>query len=119
MPCLPANKTRHLRLRDRAALAFQFLIRGPELRQIEALPADLQGAYQGIVVASDDAGVLGDAEVLLTSGEAAVERRDYDAARAAVADLRTLGAPHAGAARVGGPFSCRVPGEASGPKCLI
>jgi hypothetical protein len=74
-----------------AALAFQLLIRGPELRAIEALPADLQGAYQGIVIATDDARVLGDARAVLVGGEAAVERRDFAAAQTAVARLRALG----------------------------
>jgi hypothetical protein len=32
-----------------AALAFQFLVRGPELRAIEELPTDLQSTYQSIV----------------------------------------------------------------------
>jgi len=74
-----------------SALAFQFLIRGPELRAIEGLPADLQGAYQGIVVSTENPNALGDARTLFAAGEAAVERRDYDSARASVADLRALG----------------------------
>jgi hypothetical protein len=73
-----------------AVLVFQLLIRGPALREIEALPADLTGAHQGIVIATDDPTVLGDARALLDTGEAAVERRDYDAARAAVVDLHAL-----------------------------
>jgi hypothetical protein len=73
-----------------AALAFQFLIRGPELRAIEELPADLQGAYQGIVATTEDPKAIADARELVTTGEAAVERRDYEDARAAVTDLRTL-----------------------------
>jgi hypothetical protein len=74
------------------ALAFQFFVRGPELRAIEALPADLQSTYQSIVATTDDAGALSDARGFLSAGEAAVQRRDYDVAREAVADLRTLDA---------------------------
>lgn len=73
-----------------AVLGFQFLVRGPQLAAIEALPADLEGAYQGIVVTSDDPGVLADAQELRAAGEAALAQRDYDEAREAVADLRTL-----------------------------
>ena len=72
------------------ALAFQLAVRGPQLREVEGLPADLQGAYQGVVVSTEDPSVLGDARLLVTTGEAAVERRDYGAARAAVGDLRSL-----------------------------
>jgi hypothetical protein len=75
-----------------AALAFQFFVRGPELRAIEALPTDLQSTYQSIVATTDDASALGDAREFLTAGEAAVARRDYDDARQAVADLRSLDA---------------------------
>jgi hypothetical protein len=71
-------------------MAFQLLIRGPQLRAIEELPADLQGAYQGIVISTGDPSVLDDAQSLLNAGEAAVERRDYPSARAAVGDLRSL-----------------------------
>ena len=75
-----------------AALAFQFFVRGPELRAIEALPTDLESIYQSIVATTDDAGALTDARRFLAAGEAAVERRDYAVAREAVADLRTLDA---------------------------
>jgi hypothetical protein len=73
-----------------AALAFQFFVRGPELRAIEALPADLQSTYQSIVATTDDAGALSDARVTLAAGEAAVARGEYDVAREAVTGLRTL-----------------------------
>jgi hypothetical protein len=73
-------------------LAFQLFVRGPELRAIEALPADLQGTYQSIVTMTDDTGALSDARVFLAAGEAAVARSDYPVAREAVADLRTLNA---------------------------
>jgi hypothetical protein len=75
-----------------ALLAFQLFVRGPELRAIEELPADLEGAYQGIVISTQDRDVLQDAAGLRAAGEAAVASRDYDGARVAVADLTTLGA---------------------------
>jgi hypothetical protein len=75
-----------------AALAFQLLVRGPELRAIEELPADLQSTYQSIVATTDDAAALGDARGLVAAGEVAVARQDYDVARDAVADLRALNA---------------------------
>ncbi len=71
-------------------LAFQLFVRGPEMRAIAELPADLEGAYQGIVVTASDAGALADASALHAAGEAALSQRDYDAARAAVTDLRAL-----------------------------
>ncbi len=73
------------------ALAFQLFVRGPELRALEELPADLQGAYQGIVVATQDPGVLGDARAFLVAGEAAVAEHDFRAARESIGELRTLG----------------------------
>lgn len=74
-----------------AVLSFQFLIRGPELRAIAALPNDIEGAYQGVVVSTQDPAVLKNARTIYDNGESAVERQDYDTARSAVADLRSLG----------------------------
>ena len=74
-----------------AALSFQFFIRGPELRAIAALPNDIEGAYQGVVVSTQDPAVLKNARTIHDNGESAVELRDYDTARSAVADLRSLG----------------------------
>jgi hypothetical protein len=94
-----------------SALAFQFLVRGPELRAIEELPADLQITYQSIIATTDDAGALGDARGLIAAGEAAVEGRDFDDARAALGDLRGLNA------RLEQQYELRVvsrPGEQSG-----
>jgi hypothetical protein len=75
-----------------AALAFELLVRGPELRAIEELPVDLQSTYQSIVTTTEDTGVLGDARGLVAAGEGAVARRDFDDARAALGDLRALNA---------------------------
>jgi hypothetical protein len=55
------------------------------------MPADLQGAYQGIVIATQNPVALDEARGLLAAGEAAVATRNYTAAGAAVANLRELG----------------------------
>ena len=73
-----------------AVLSLQLFVWGPEQRALTELPADLQGAYQGVVVSTQNAEALGDARAMLTAGEAAVANRNFDAARTAVADLRTL-----------------------------
>lgn len=75
-----------------AALSFQLFVRGPELRMVRELPADLQGAYQGVTISTQDEGVLGDARGLLAAGEAALADGDYAAAQTAVADLRGMSA---------------------------
>jgi hypothetical protein len=74
-----------------AALGFQLLVRGPQLREATEVPADLQGAYNGIVISTNDAAVLGDARAILTTGEAAVAQHDYGRARASIGELRGLG----------------------------
>jgi hypothetical protein len=73
-----------------AALGFQLFIRGPELRAIEELPANLQTAYQTIVGETQDPAALADAERLTQSGKAAVERRDLAEARGALGALGVL-----------------------------
>ena len=52
--------------------------------------ADLQGAYNGVVVSTNDDTVLGNARSILASGQAAVAQRDYGQARASVGELRDL-----------------------------
>ena len=74
-----------------AALAYQLAVRGPALRAATEVPADLQGAYQGVTVSTSDEVVLGDARTILAAGEAAVAQHDYGKARASVAELRSLG----------------------------
>jgi hypothetical protein len=51
-----------------AALAYQLSVRGPALRAATEVPADLQGAYQGVVVSTNDDAVLGDARAILATG---------------------------------------------------
>jgi hypothetical protein len=75
-----------------AAVSFQLFVRGPELRMVRELPADLQGAYQGVAISTQDEGVLGDARGLVAAGEAALADGDHAAAQTAVADLRGLSA---------------------------
>lgn len=92
-------------------LAFQLLILGPKQRALEALPGELQSAYQTIVGETRDAGALGDAQQMSAEGQAAVGRRDYNDARKALADLRGLDA------RLEQQYELRVvsrPGERSG-----
>jgi hypothetical protein len=71
-------------------LSFQLFVRGPEQRAIADLPTELQGAFQSIVAATEDRQALNQAQALRSAGEAAVADRDYDAARTAVGELRTL-----------------------------
>ena len=73
-------------------LAFQLLVRGPELRAIETLPVDLQTTYQQIVATTSDASALSDARAMLAGGEAALAARNYEGAGEAVASLRALDA---------------------------
>jgi hypothetical protein len=75
-----------------ALLAFQFFVRGPELRAIETLPVDLQSTYQDVVATTDDAAALSDARALLAAGETALAGRNFDGAREAVSSLRALDA---------------------------
>jgi hypothetical protein len=73
-----------------AAVAFQVFVRGPALEQATEVPAALTAAYQAIDTLSDDPAALDAARAQLTTGQAAVAQGDYDAARAAIAELETL-----------------------------
>jgi hypothetical protein len=73
-----------------AALAFQLLVRGPEVRALATLPADLQSAYQTVVSTTQDPKALGEAQQLLAAGEGAFAQRDLGGAGAAVGRLRGL-----------------------------
>jgi hypothetical protein len=86
-------------------------VRGPELRAIETLPADLKGAYQTVVSTTQDGNALGEAQQLLASGEAAFAQRNLDGTRAAVGQLRGL------EARLERQYELRIvshPGQRSG-----
>lgn len=92
-------------------IGYQLLVRGPELRAIEALPAELETAQQRVEDVTDDPEALREAAALATAGEVALGRRDFDEARAAVGDLREL------AARLEREYDIRIvsrPGELSG-----
>lgn len=94
-----------------AALAYQMLVRGPQLAEMRALPGDLQAAFQSVGVASNDPAALMRAQAALTAGEAALAGRDYRGARTAVTELERLGD------RLDQEFQVRVvsrPGELSG-----
>ena len=71
-------------------LSYQLLVRGPELRSIEALPTELQVAHQSVIDVAAEPEALSEAMAMASEGEAALERRDYDEAREAVAELRDL-----------------------------
>lgn len=94
-----------------AAVAFQVLVRGPELRQATEVPAELTAAYQAVDLVSDDPAALDAARAQLTAGEAGIAQGDYDAARAAIDELETL------SLRLNLEYDLRVvsrPGEQSG-----
>jgi hypothetical protein len=94
-----------------AAVAFQLFVRGPALRAIEELPVELQSAYQSIAATTEHDGALSDARELVAAGQAAVERRELDDARAALNDLRSL------SERLDQQYELRIvsrPGEESG-----
>ena len=71
-------------------LAYQVLVRGPELRSIEALPAELRVAHQSVIDVAAEPEALSDAMAIAGVGEAALRRSEYDEAREAVAELRDL-----------------------------
>jgi hypothetical protein len=71
-------------------LAYQLGVRGPQLREIEALPVELGIAQQAIVDVAAETRAVDEAERLAAAGEAALERGEYADARDALAELRTL-----------------------------
>lgn len=94
-----------------AAVAFQMFVRGPQLRQVTEVPAELTAAYETIDRISDDPAALEAARAQLTAGEAAIAEGDYGAARAAIDELGAL------EYRVNLEYDLRVvsrPGEQSG-----
>jgi hypothetical protein len=72
------------------AAAFQFGIRGPELRAEATLPSQLQSAYQTVVADAQDPVALSRAQQFLTDGKAQIDHRDFSQAGVAVGALRAL-----------------------------
>jgi len=93
------------------ALAFQLFVRGPELRQATEVPAALTTAFERLDANTDDPAALTPARAQLATGQAAAAAGDFDAARAATAEIETLNA------RVQVQYELRIvsrPGEQSG-----
>ena len=94
-----------------AGVAFQVFVRGPELRQATEVPAELTAAFAMLDANTDDPAALDPARAELATGQAAVAQGDFDAARAATADIKALNA------RVLTEYELRIvsrPGETSG-----
>jgi len=92
-------------------LIYQLAIRGPALREIEELPQRLEAAQQAVLAVAAAPEAREQARSLAAEGDAALERRDYDEAREAVAELAAL------RARLEQQYELRIvsrPGELSG-----
>jgi hypothetical protein len=72
--------------------AYQFGVRGPELRAEASLPGELQGAYQTVVGETQDPPALSQAEQLYTDGKTQIEHREFGEAGATVGALHALDA---------------------------
>src|SRR5512143_72640 len=70
--------------------AFQFGIRGPELRAQATLPGELTSAYQTVVAETQDPAALTEAQRLLEDGKGEIDHRDFSRAGATVGALRAL-----------------------------
>jgi Family of unknown function (DUF6384) len=93
------------------AAAYQFGIRGPELRAQATLPGELQSAYQTVVAETQDPPALSRAEQLLTDGKAQIDHHDFGEAGT------TVGALHALDVRLRQQYDLKIvqrPGERSG-----
>jgi Family of unknown function (DUF6384) len=75
-----------------AAIAFQLFVRGPALREAAEVPAELTAAFATLDANTDDGAALDPARAQLATGQAAVAQGDFDAARAATAEIETLNA---------------------------
>ena len=94
-----------------AAGWYQFFVRGPSLRQATEVPAALTAAFERLDANTDDAAALDPARSQLATGQAAAAQGDFDAARAAAAEIEALNA------RVQAEYELRIvsrPGEQSG-----
>ncbi len=73
------------------AAAFQFGIRGPELRAEATLPGELQSAYQTVVAETQDPAALTEgASSCSTDGKAQIDQHDFSEAGATVGALHGL-----------------------------
>jgi hypothetical protein len=94
-----------------AAGWYQLFVRGPSLRQATEVPAALTAAFERLDTNTDDPAALDPARAQLGTGQAAATQGDYDAARAAAAEIDSLNA------RVQAQYELRVvsrPNEQSG-----
>lgn len=73
-----------------ALIAYQSLVRGPQLAAIAALPSGLENAYAAVVTVAEQAQVDMQAASVNATGQQALARRDYDAVRSAIATLEDL-----------------------------
>jgi hypothetical protein len=73
-----------------ALIAMQLLVWGPAQREATEVPAELTAAYQAVDAVTDDPAAMELARAQLATGETAIAQGDYDAARAATAELETL-----------------------------
>ncbi|HVY65840.1 MAG TPA: DUF6384 family protein [Gammaproteobacteria bacterium] len=74
------------------AAAFQFAIRGPQLRAEAQLPGELKAAYQTVMAETQDPAAVTEAQRLLDDGKVQLAHRDLGMAGAAVGALRALDA---------------------------
>jgi hypothetical protein len=94
-----------------AVIALQVFVWGPQERQATEVPAELTAAFATLDANTDDPAALEPARAALATGEAAVGKGDFDAARAATAEIQALNA------RVQAQYELRVvsrPNEQSG-----
>jgi hypothetical protein len=93
-----------------AALAMQLLVWGPARREAAEAPAELTAAFAMLDANTDDTAALAPARAELATGQAAVAQGDFDAVRAATAEIEALNE------RVQAQYELRVvsrPGEQS------
>jgi hypothetical protein len=92
-------------------LAMQLLVWGPAQREAAEVPEQLTAAFATLDANTDDPAALDPARAQLATGQAAAAQGDYDAARAATAEIEALNA------RVQAQYELRVvsrPDEQSG-----
>lgn len=73
-----------------AAGGYQLFVRGPELRAAAEAPVALTAAFATLDANTDDPAALDPARTQLATGQLAVAQRDFDAVRAATAEIEAL-----------------------------